>query len=138
MKSLMENVYIQLDYEYECGGHAYSRTVLIPKNEFESDTLLILVCAYMQSACGGYPGTDIDLYLHNRFPDVHTDEAMLGSCCFNVYNCIVDGLADFYSIAKGLFGIDDMHAKDYLSNECMKYNNEHAAEQYSDFQFGND
>jgi len=112
---------ITFDYEYDCGGHVYERTVEMEKDEFEQDMLLTLVCSYMQT-WGGYPGKDIDMYLHNRFPDIHTLEDMYGHSIYNVYRCNVEGLKDFSRIADILLGMTYKEGEDEVNRLCREYN----------------
>lgn len=121
---------IVFDYEYECGGHRYSRSVQIPTSLFENDTLLVLVCAYMQS-WGGYPGKDIDMYLHNKFPDVHTTDDMLGF--YNVYRCHVDGLKGFSEVADGLLSMTYNEAEEWVKFKCREFNKNHKGNSRSSF-----
>ena len=112
---------IRFNYEYDCGGHVYEHNIDIEKEEFENDKLLMLVCAYMQT-WGGYPGKEIDEYLHNRFPNVHTTDDMLGFGLYNVYSCEIDGLKDFYEIADGELGLSFNEGKEWIKKECRIYN----------------
>lgn len=128
---------IVFNYEYDCGGDAYTKSVEISKEEFENDNLLILVCAYMQTFCG-YPGKTIDIYLHNRFPYEHTlDDMLYGRGIYNVYSCAVDGLKDFDKIAYGILGLTVGEAEEWMEAECEKYNEQFKFEEEEGFSIWN-
>lgn len=123
---------IRFDYEHDCGGHAYERYMDLDKKDFEEDKTLMLVCAYMQSYCG-YPGPIIDLYLHNKFPNVHTLDDMLAGGCYNIYNCNVEGLKPFTEIMDGVYGIPYYESVEFVEKLCTEFNNKHKGKERENF-----
>lgn len=128
---------IKFNYEYECGGHTYTRTLEIDKDEFENDILFMLVCSYMQT-WGGYPGMEIDQYLHNKFPNTHTYDDMYGHSIYNVYSCEVEGLKPFGQIVDGVLGLNYTEGEEWMKAECAKYNNEHKGNRQKNFSIWNE
>lgn len=114
-------VNIRFNYELDCGGHTYSKNFDLSDEDFANDTLLVLVCAYIQTnTC--YPGKEIDEYLHNKFPNIHTLDDMYGHSIFNIYGCVVDGLKDFGHICDGLLNLTYDEGERWMLDNCKKYN----------------
>ena len=115
---------IEFDFEYDCGGHVWTRTVEISKSEFEQDKLLVLVCSYMGNWCG-YPGKDIDEYLHKRFPNQYKwDDTYYGNGRkYNVYNCRIEGFnTNYQEVALHLIGISDYkEIEEWIKTSCRRY-----------------
>ena len=117
----MDEIEIKFSFEYDCGGHYSTGTVKMPKEEFESDKLLVLVCSYM-SYCyrGGYPGIEIERYLRMRFPEL---KYIFHVPIVNVYDCEVDGLkTDYQDIGFHFLGISDTKKiLRWIKEQCDNY-----------------
>lgn len=119
-------VKIRLDYEYDCGGHTHSSEFELGNDEFENDKLFVLVCSYMQT-WGGYPGKDIDQYLHNKFPKYHVYDDMYGVSVYNVYSCSVlldydENLKGFPEMCDGMLHLNAKDGEIWVKMKCKEFN----------------
>ena len=115
----MDEIERRFSFEHDCGGHYSTGTVKMPKEEFESDKLLVLVCSYM-SYRGGYPGIEIERYLRMRFPEL---KYISHVPIVYVYDCEVDGLkTDYQDIGFHFLGISGTKKiLRWIKEQCDNY-----------------